>query len=139
MTAQGAIDVLRQRQESAGTVYYAYAVDDANHLQGVLTLRDCLPTRSESGRTRNPGAVSVRIDQDAEDVAKLFDKYDFFALPVVDAENRLLGVITVDDVIDVIRDEATEDIYHLASVPGAEGWMLVDCFDFACRGFSSGS
>ena len=123
MTAQGAIDILRQRQESAGTVYYAYAVDDGNHLQGVLSLRDIALARPD----RNLGelvirdAVSVRVDQDAEEVAKLFDKYDFFALPVVDAENRLLGVITVDDVIDVIRDEATEDIYHLASVPGAEG------------------
>jgi magnesium transporter len=123
MTAQDAIDVLRQRQENAGTIYYAYAVDDANHLQGVLSLRDIALARPD----RNLGelvirdAVSARVDEDVEDVAKLFDKYDFFALPVVDEENRLLGVITVDDVIDVIRDEATEDIYHLASVPSAEG------------------
>lgn len=123
MTAQDAIDVLRQRQESAGTVYYAYAVDDANRLQGVLSLRDIALARPDRslGELVIRDAVSVRVDEDVEDVAKLFDKYDFFALPVVDAESRLLGVITVDDVIDVIRDEATEDIYHLASVPSAEG------------------
>jgi len=123
MTAQDAIDVLRQRQANAGTVYYAYAVDDANRLQGVLSLRDI--ALAQPGRSLRElvirDAVSVRVDEDVEDVAKLFDKYDFFALPVVDAENRLLGVITVDDVIDVIRDEATEDIYRLASVPSAEG------------------
>jgi magnesium transporter len=123
MTAQDAIDVLRQRQEKAGTIYYAYAVDDANHLQGVLSLRDIAlaPPDRSLGELVIRDAVSVRVDQDVEDVAKLFDKYDFFALPVVDGENRLLGVITVDDVIDVIRNEATEDIYHLASVPSAEG------------------
>jgi magnesium transporter len=123
MTAQDAIDVLRQRQEKAGTVYYAYAVDNANHLQGVLSLRDIALARPDRslGELVIRDAVSVRVDQDVEDVAKLFDKYDFFALPVVDAEDRLLGVITVDDVIDVIREEATEDIYRLASVPSAEG------------------
>lgn len=123
MTAQDAIDVLRERQEKAGTVYYAYAVDDANRLQGVLSLRDIALARPERslGDLVIRDAVAVRVDEDVEEVAKLFDKYDFFALPVVDEEKRLLGVITVDDVIDVIRDEATEDIYHMASVPSDEG------------------
>jgi magnesium transporter len=123
MTAQDAIDVLRKRQEKAGTVYYAYAVDDANRLQGVLSLRDIALARPDLslGELVIRDAVKVRVDEDVEEVAKLFDKYDFFALPVVDADDHLLGVITVDDVIDVIRNEATEDIYHLASVPSAEG------------------
>ena len=123
MTAQDAIDVLRERQEKAGTVYYAYAVDDANRLQGVLSLRDIALARPERSLRDLVirDAVSVLVDEDVEEVAKLFDKYDFFALPVVDREKRLLGVITVDDVIDVIRDEATEDIYHMASVPSDEG------------------
>ncbi len=123
MTAQDAIHVLRERQEKAGTVYYAYAVDGANHLQGVLSLRDIAlarPDRSLRDLVIRD-AVSVRVDEDAEDVAKRFDKYDFFALPVVDGENRLLGVITVDDVIDVIREEATEDIYRMGGVPSDEG------------------
>jgi len=62
-------------------------------------------------------AVTVPVDADVEEVARLFDKYDYFALPVVDSDNRLLGVITVDDVIDVMRDEATEDIYRAQAVP----------------------
>jgi len=62
-------------------------------------------------------AVTVPVDADVEEVARLFDKYDYFALPVVDSEGKLLGVITVDDVIDVMREEATEDIYRAQSVP----------------------
>jgi magnesium transporter len=123
MTAQEAIDFLRQRQEEAETVYYAYAVDDAQKLLGVLSLRDIAlapPDRSLRDLVVRD-AISVPVDADAEAVARLFDKYDYFALPVVDAGHRLLGVITVDDVIDVMRDEATEDIYGLASVPAEEG------------------
>jgi len=62
-------------------------------------------------------AISVPVDADAEDVAHLFDKYNYYALPVVDQEKRLLGVITIDDVIDVMREEATEDIYRSQGVP----------------------
>lgn len=123
MTAQEAIDFLRQRQEEAETVYYAYAVDDAQKLLGVLSLRDIAlapPDRSLHDLVVRD-AVSVPVDADAESVARLFDKYGYFALPVVDVEHRLLGVITVDDVIDVMRNEATEDIYGLASVPTEEG------------------
>ncbi|MGD9676438.1 MAG: CBS domain-containing protein, partial [Candidatus Bipolaricaulia bacterium] len=103
MTAQEAIDFLRQSQERAETVYYAYAVDDAQRLLGVLSLRDIAlapPNRSLRDLVVRD-AVSVPVDADVEAVARLFDKYDYFALPVVDAEHRLLGVITVVDVIDV--------------------------------------
>ena len=123
LTVQQAIDLLRRRLEEAETVYYAYAVDDAGRLQGVLSLRDmalAAPGKSLQDLLIRD-AVSVPVEMDAEDVARLFDKYDFFALPVVDPEDRLLGVITVDDVIDVIREEATEDIYGMASVPSEEG------------------
>jgi magnesium transporter len=123
LTAEEAIGLLRRRQEEAETVYYAYAVDDEGRLQGVLSLRDiALAPPGKSLRdlvVRD--AVKVLVTEDAEEVAHKFDKYDFFALPVVDDNDRLLGVITVDDVIDVIRDEATEDIYGLAGVPSEEG------------------
>jgi len=123
MSVQEAIDLLRRRQEEAETVYYAYAVDDAGRLQGVLSLRDmalAAPGKSLSDLVVRD-AVKVRVTEDVEEVARTFDKYDYFALPVVDEDDRLLGVITVDDVIDVIREEATEDIYGLASVPTEEG------------------
>ena len=123
MSVQEAIDLLRRRQEEAETVYYAYAVDDAGRLQGVLSLRDmalAAPGKSLSDLVVRD-AVKVKVTEDVEEVARTFDKYDYFALPVVDENERLLGVITVDDVIDVIREEATEDIYGLASVPIEEG------------------
>ncbi len=123
MSVQEAIDLLRRRQEEAETVYYAYAVDDEGRLQGVLSLRDmalAAPGKSLSDLVVRD-AVKVSVTEDVEEVARTFDKYDYFALPVVDENDRLLGVITVDDVIDVIREEATEDIYGLASVPSEEG------------------
>ena len=122
MSARDAIDQLRQRMQEAETVYYAYAVDDENRLLGVLSLRD-MALAEPSCSLRDlviRDAVSVPVDADAEDVAHIFDKYDYFALPVVDSEDKLLGVITFDDVIDVIREEATEDIYGLGSVPSEE-------------------
>ena len=123
MSVQQAIDLLRSRLEEAETVYYAYAVDDAGRLQGVLSLRDMALAAPGKGLSDLivRDAITVPVDADAEDVARTFDKYDYFALPVVDHEGVLLGVITVDDVIDVIRDEATEDIYGMASVPSEEG------------------
>jgi len=123
MTVQDAMNHLRSRVKEAETVYYAYAVDDEGHLLGVLSLRDMAladPSRSLRELVIRD-AVSVPVDADAEDVAHIFDKYDYFALPVVDSENKLLGVITFDDVIDVIREEATEDIYGMAGVPSEEG------------------
>jgi len=123
LSAQEAIDLLRRRQEEAETVYYAYAVDADHRLQGVLSLRDIAlaPPNTELSDLVVRDAVSVPVEMDVEDVARLFDKYDYFALPVVDDGGRLLGVITFDDVIDVIREEATEDMYGLASVPSEEG------------------
>jgi len=123
MSAQDAINHLRRRVQQAETVYYAYAVDEENRLLGVLSLRDLAlaePSRSLRDLVIRD-AVSVPVAADVEDVAHIFDKYDYFALPVVDSENKLLGVITFDDVIDVIRKEATEDIYGMASVPSEEG------------------
>jgi len=122
MTVGEAIDLLRRRAQEAETIYYAYAVDDAGRLEGVVSLRDLAlsPPQRSVGDLVVRDAVTVPIDADAEDVARMFDKYDFLALPVIDSDRRLLGIITVDDVIDVIRDEATEDIYGMAGVPSEE-------------------
>jgi len=123
MTVQEAIDALRRRAEEAETVYYAYAVDDDGRLLGVLSLRDM--ALAPPGKSLRDlvirDAVFVYVEDDVEVVARVFDKYDYMALPVVDGADKLLGVITVDDVIDVMREEATEDIYGLAGVPSEEG------------------
>jgi len=123
MSVQEGIDLLRQRVEEAETIYYAYAVDDDGCLQGVLSLRDMALAQpwTRLSALLQPDAITVPVEADAEDVAHLFDKYNYYALPVVDRQQKLLGIITIDDVIDVIRDEATEDIYGMASVPMNEG------------------
>ncbi len=119
LTAQEAIDILRRKVEEVETIYYAYAVDDEGRLEGVISLRDLALARPETRLSAlvNRDVIFVSVDTDAEDVARLFDKYNYYALPVVDADRRLLGIITIDDVIDVIREEATEDIYRSQGVP----------------------
>ena len=98
--------------------FYIYIVDDRNHLVGVLSLRQLLLKRPER-RLKDimvSTVISVRTDTDQEDVARLVDSYNILAMPVVDEENKLVGMIPVDDVIDVIKEEATEDIYRLAGL-----------------------
>jgi len=99
-------------------VFYLYVVDARRHLVGVISLRRLLlvspPTPLK--RIMTTDLISVRTDTDQEEVARLVASYNLLAIPVVDEENKLVGVITVDDVIDVIKDEATEDIYRLAGV-----------------------
>lgn len=101
-------------------VFYLYVVDARRHLVGVVSLRRLLlvtpPTPLK--RIMTTDLTSVRTDTDQEEVARLVASYNLLAIPVVDEENKLVGVITVDDVIDVIKDEATEDVYRLAGVAG---------------------
>ena len=99
-------------------VFYLYTIDERNHLVGVTSLRRLLLVAPETPLKRIAGGevLSVRVDTDQEEVARQVASYNLLAIPVVDLENKLAGVITVDDVIDVIKDEATEDIYRLAGV-----------------------
>ncbi len=99
-------------------VFYLYVVDNRRHLVGVVSLRRLLLVSPETPlkRIMTGDLMSVRVDTDQEEVARQVASYNLLAIPVVDEENKLVGVITVDDVIDVIKDEATEDIYRLAGV-----------------------
>ena len=101
-------------------VFYLYVVDARRHLVGVVSLRRLLlvPPPTPLKRIMTTDLTSVRTDTDQEEVARLVASYNLLAIPVVDEENKLVGVITVDDVIDVIKDEATEDVYRLAGVAG---------------------
>jgi magnesium transporter len=103
-------------------VFYLYVVDERRHLVGVVSLRRLLLVSPETPlkRIMTADISSARVDMDQEEVARLVAAYNLLAIPVVDAENKLVGIITVDDVIDVIKDEATEDIYRLAGVAGDE-------------------
>ncbi|MBA2353514.1 MAG: magnesium transporter [Luteitalea sp.] len=99
-------------------VFYLYTVDDRRHLVGVTSLRRLLLVAPETPlkRIADGEVLSVRVDTDQEEVARQVASYNLLAIPVVDLSNKLVGVITVDDVIDVIKDEATEDIYRLAGI-----------------------
>jgi len=120
MTAGEVIDFLRATKPAAEEAYYLYVLDAANHLEGVVNLRQLIvsapETRLEDVMEREPIAVAVETDQ--EEAANLMQHYRLRSLPVVDEAGVLSGVITSDDIIDVIQDEATEDMYYIAGLPG---------------------
>lgn len=123
LTADEAINTLRQEVEDKEIPYYAYLVDERDSLTGVVSLRDLLVARrgailKDLVKTQNLITVSYNIDK--EEVAKKIAHYNFFALPVVDFGNRLLGVVTVDDVIDIIHEEATEDMQTMVGAGADE-------------------
>jgi magnesium transporter len=107
-----------QLEGDVESAFYLYAVDDQNHLMGVVSIRQLLFARPNRPlkdiMTRD--VISVHPETDQEVVARNVADYNFVAIPVVDSENKLIGVVTVDDVIDVINKEATEDIYKMASL-----------------------
>ena len=119
MTASESITAL-QGSRDVEMVFYLYVIDVRRHLVGVVSLRRLLlvPPSTPLKRIMTTDLISVRVDTDQEEVARLVASYNLLAIPVVDEENKLVGVITVDDVIDVIKDEATEDVYRLAGVTG---------------------
>jgi magnesium transporter len=119
ITAGEAITAL-QAARDVEMVFYLYVIDARRHLVGVVSLRRLLlvPPSTPLKRIMTTDLISVRADMDQEEVARQVASYNLLAIPVVDEENKLVGVITVDDVIDVIKDEATEDVYRLAGVTG---------------------
>lgn len=121
MTVGEAILAL-QRARDVEMVFYLYVIDARRHLVGVVSLRRLLLVSPETPlkRIMSTETMSVQDDMDQEDVARQVASYNLLAIPVVDEEHKLVGVITVDDVIDVIKDEATEDLYRLAGVAGDE-------------------
>jgi magnesium transporter len=110
-----AIERLRRQAPNRETIYYVYVIDDTRHLLGLVSLRDIIladpDARIEDIMTRD--VISVRVDDDQEDVAADLQKFNFIAIPVVDEENRLVGIVTHDDAMDILEEEATEDA-HLA-------------------------
>jgi magnesium transporter len=111
-----------QSNRDVEMVFYLYVVDERRHLVGVVSLRRLLLVSPETPlkRIMTTDLNTARVDMDQEEVARQVAAYNLLAIPVVDEENKLVGIITVDDVIDVIKDEATEDIQRLAGVAGDE-------------------
>lgn len=117
-TVRSAMYVLKKVAKAAETIYYTYVVDQDNQLVGVISLRDLLVSDDDEmvADILNDRVISVHVGDDQEDVAQTFRDYDFLALPVTDYEDHLLGIVTVDDIIDVIDDEAASDYSGLAGV-----------------------
>lgn len=117
MTTQEAIDNLRQKPEAKG-IFYIYVVDDTNHLVGVQSLRGLVvsPPHTKIKDVMYQEVQSVLATTTQEEAAQIVAQYNLLAVPVVSDTKELLGVITVDDVIDIVKEEATEDIYHLAGL-----------------------
>ena len=115
MTASEAIEAIRQWKPEDESIYYLFVVDSERKLCGVVSLRQLIVAHPDArlGDIMDAEVISVLAGTDQEEVARIMSRYDLLALPVVDHAGRLIGVITVDDVIDVVVDEATEDIQRL--------------------------
>jgi magnesium transporter len=117
-TLAQAIDVIRAKREDVVNFFYLFVLDDYGRLVGVVSLKDLVvePAGRKIREIMNPEVISVPVHLDQEEVAKLFKKYDLVTVPVVDDNHRLVGRITHDDIIDVLEEEADEDISRMAGV-----------------------
>lgn len=117
-TVADAIDLVRRSAAEMETIYIAYAVDRNGTLLGAVSLRDLVISAADRtiDTVMNPNIVSVQVDDDQENAARLIARYDLLALPVVDADHRMLGIITVDDLMDVVEEEATEDAQKMGAI-----------------------
>ncbi len=118
MRVREAVIFLREHYQDAEEIYYLYVLDRNARLIGLVNLRAMVladPEQTIESLMRSD-VVSVRVDADQEEAAQLLARYDLLAVPVVDHDDRLVGIISVDDLVDVIEEEATEDIYRLAGV-----------------------
>lgn len=121
-TVNEAISDVRQFGHKAETIYYIYVLDKNKHLEGVLSLRELItaPRDKKIHEIMHTNIVSVHVDQDQEEVAKIISKYSLLAVPVVNDSNRLLGIVTVDDAMEIIEEEDTEDIHRMAGITPEE-------------------
>jgi magnesium transporter len=132
MTGSQVMAFLRRAAPDAETIYYLYVVDAEQRLMGVLSLRQLIVSDPEQRvqEMMSPDIVSIRTDTDQEEVAQIMADYDLSVLPVLDENERLVGIVTVDDVLDVVTEEATEDIHRMGAAPididyvRASPWLL---------------
>lgn len=134
MTAEEALKRVRKIGVDSETIYTCYVLSSERILKGIINIKDILLSKKETkiGTLMETNIISVNTLEDQEDVAKKFDKYDFYALPVVDHENRLVGIITVDDAINVLQDEVEEDFEKMAAItPTEDGYFQTSVFKHA--------
>ena len=117
-TITEAIEQLRQQAPDRETIYYVYVIDEGRRLRGFISLRELILARPDAcvEEIMQQDVISVRVDDDQEDVVQKLSRYDFIAIPVVDAQNQLVGIVTYDDAMDVVQEEADEDAYRSGAV-----------------------
>ncbi len=118
LTVAQAIEDLRKQASDKETIYYIYVLDENRRMLGFVSLRKLILAKpaAKVADIMQTEVISVRVDADREEVVKLLQRYDFLAIPVIDDQHRLVGIITHDDAIDVVVEEATEDALHLGGV-----------------------
>ena len=135
LTITQALERIRRLANATEMIYYLYITDEARCLTGMLSLRDLVTSQPEQriGDMMTRDVVYVYTDTDQEEVARLIQRYDFLAVPVVDREQRLVGIVTVDDVIDILQEETTEDIYALGGgvQSGGDNYFQTDLLTVA--------
>ena len=121
-----ALGWVRKNMQNVETAYYIYVLDPLKRLIGVVSLRDLLASEDDDlvQNVMVKEVITVYQDTDQEEAAKILETYDLLALPVVDQSHRLLGIVTFDDIIDVIREEQTEDIYKMSAVATSRSTYL---------------
>lgn len=121
LTVRQAIENIRKTGIDKETINTCYVIDNEHHLDGVVGLRELILADPDTvvGDIMRTHIICVHTHDDQEEVALMFSKYDMLSMPVVDNENRLVGIITIDDVIDVMADEATEDMEKWPPLPPA--------------------
>lgn len=117
-TVRSAMQILKNEAPRAETIYYVYVIDEERHLVGVISLRDLIVSEDDImiSDIMYDRVVSVSVGEDQEEVARMMRDYNFLALPVVDFQDHLLGIITVDDIMDVMEEEASDDYSKLAGI-----------------------
>ena len=123
MTVEEAILRIRRQGVDKETIYTCYVLDKDRTLLGIVTVKDLLLAESDDTEIREimtSNIISITTQDDQEEVAKMFSKYNFLALPVVDTENRMVGIVTFDDAMDVMEEEATEDMEIMAAMTPSE-------------------
>lgn len=121
-SADDAIEKIRKIGLDKETVYYSYVIDENGFLIGILSLKDLLLAKPETkiSEIMTTNMVYVNTMDDQEEVAKVLSHYDLSALPVVDSDKKLVGIVTVDDVVDVIKEEAEEDFHKMVGIEAPE-------------------
>ena len=134
MTAGEALDAVRKWNPDAEAFYYLFVVDQSQKLTGVVGLRQLITAQLDTpiGKLMDTNVLSVKAGTDQEECARILSHYDLLALPVVDDNNKLLGIITIDDVVDVLEDEATEDIQRMGgALPLDQPYLETGVFEIA--------